>query len=38
MTECVYCGEETDHINKHHWEEHPGKRYDPVWYIEDDEL
>lgn len=32
---CVYCGEEVERINTHHWEEHPGKRYDPVWYIDE---
>jgi hypothetical protein len=34
MPECVYCGEETDHINTHHWEERAEDGdTDAVWYM-----
>lgn len=36
--ECVYCGEDgITFIGDHHREEHPSKRYDPVWYLDDGE-
>jgi hypothetical protein len=35
--ECVYCGEEFTFIGNHHREQHPTKRYDPVWYMDDSE-
>lgn len=34
--ECVFCGERCTFIAHHHREEHPERRYDPVWYMEDD--
>jgi hypothetical protein len=33
--ECVYCGQEATFIGHHHREEHPSKRYDPLWYMDD---
>lgn len=37
MPECVYCDFEgdPDELGEHHMEEHPGERYDPVWYMEE---
>lgn len=29
---CVYCGLEIENPADHHLDEHPGRRYDPVWY------
>lgn len=36
--ECVYCGQEVADPAAHHLNRHPGKRFDPVWYLDDDEL
>lgn len=36
--ECVHCGDDVpaDAIVDHHTTEHPNRRYDPLWYQEED--
>lgn len=29
---CVYCDDEIEQPADHHTDEHPERRFDPVWY------
>lgn len=33
MNTCVVCGEETENISEHHFNQHPRQKYNPAWYV-----
>lgn len=37
---CMYCELpiQREEIAQHHADKHPGKRYDPAWYVDDQEV